>query len=801
MPRHHDQQHHNRRGGQVSREREFGIVQTVKAPFGFIRCLDRPNDLFFSLNDLPDAALGQEVSFLVSTHTRGDETKTHAVNIQHVPSGTVVFEQRSAERFVGVCSRAIAASRGGGHHRRGESSARGSIDVTPAAASSTALTSKRIAFDRDAVARVDVLEGDSVSFVLLTDKRNKQERAVDIELVALGGERELGVVVRYMAAGGFGFIKSVSSVAEVYFHRTALVLLASDGHAPPSSTDEPINLDALLHSGTPVEFALSTDGGKVSATRVRVLPRSTVIEFDRTLPVRFRGTVARTGRGAGGGSRHGGKGDRAGSAAAARGSPALAIDAVAGDATAGDVEKALIGKSVTFGSSDLRDMRAAALQEGDIVEFGLLVSKANGSPSRAVDIVFVAPAPVQTEDGVVVSTNEERGFGFFETLERDAHVYFRLSDVVGGATVRVGTCVRAHVDSLDNGKKVLGKDVTVLPDNSVVLFVRENEPTQSGVIDRVAKPFTPGSIVASDLGYSLAYSYAARAAKSSEDANLVAFSGGCAEMCKGDVVEFVRETHGRSGLQRAVDVRIRTPKGADPADLTHGRIDVLPSHKRREDRGVVVVHDAAKTKLPFSSTQVLSQRLAAGMEVSFVVVGDKAYRVRLRSGEIVGSQEWTGVVASGASEINVTPATVEETAAAIPADNALLDKRGARPASVSFVAPTGRGTKRSDRPATGDTVRFTPVRRGKHVTATNIVIVARHMPEPPPPSSTTTAAPTESTTAPSKQAKINAAEAGVTQLRAPINHDNSRGFTGKREFTAADRQALIDKLLRINQVK
>jgi hypothetical protein len=35
-------------------------------------------------------------------------------------------------------------------------------------------------------------------------------------------------------AGGFGFIKSVSSVAEVYFHLSALVLLASDGHAPPS---------------------------------------------------------------------------------------------------------------------------------------------------------------------------------------------------------------------------------------------------------------------------------------------------------------------------------------------------------------------------------------------------------------------------------------------------------------------------------------------------------------------------------------------------------------------------------------
>jgi hypothetical protein len=84
--------------------------------------------------------------------------------------------------------------------------------------------------------------------------------------------------------------------------------------------------------------------------------------------VRFRGTVTRTGRGGGG------------VAAiiiittAAKAAPLVAgraarrcagIDAVVGDATsAADVEKVL-GKSVTFGTSDLQDMRASALQDGD----------------------------------------------------------------------------------------------------------------------------------------------------------------------------------------------------------------------------------------------------------------------------------------------------------------------------------------------------------------------------------------------------------------------------------------------------
>jgi hypothetical protein len=355
--------------------------------------------------------------------------------------------------------------------------------------------------------------------------------------------------------------------------------------------------------------------------------------------------------------------------------------------------------------------------------------------------------------------------------------------------VRVGSCVRARVDTLDSGK-VLAKDVVLLPDNSVVLFVRDggDEP-QRGVVERVAKPHQAGSIAPADGGAALPFALGALAAKSDEDASLVTFAGGHVELIKGDVVEFVREKHARSGALRAAAVRLRTPKGADAAELTHGRIEALPHHKRREERGALVVHDAAKTKLSFAGTQLLSvQRIAPGMEVSFVALNDKAYRVRLRSGDIVGSQQWTGVVASGAAEIAVTPATAEETAAAAPADNALLDKRGARPATVSLSAATGRG-KRHDQPAAGDTVRFTPMRRGKHLLARHVVIVTRHQPEP-------AAVAAESASPATKQPKISAQEAGVTLLRTPINHDNSRGFVGKREFTAADRQALIEKATR-----
>jgi cold shock CspA family protein len=614
------QQRANHGGQHTSREREFGVIRTVKSPFGFIRCLDRAEDLYFQLTELPESAVGMEVSFLVATVTRADETKTRAVGIQVLPPGSVVFEHRSAERLTGVCSRALPRARR--DHFHANNSVRGFIDINSSTSSSGA--AKRVPFDREAVGRLDVHEGDSVSFVLLTDKRTKDERAVDIELVALAGVRERGVVVRFIASGGYGFIKSVSSVAEVYFHLSALVLLPIDGHT--TAPDETINVERLLHNGQPVEFELDGSGGKPSASRVRVLPRSTVIEFDRVLPLRFRGTVTRAGRGGGERGRHhhhhhhGGKGAAA-SSAVSRGQPMVSIDAVVGDAaeSAADVA-AVLGKSVTFGTSDLQDMRASALQDGDTVEFSLQVSKADGSPSRALDIVFLAPAPVPTEDGVVVSINDERGFAFFESTARDTHVYFRLSEVQGGATVRVGSCVRARVDELDNGKKVLAKDVVLLPDNSVALFVRDSgDVPLLGVVERVAKPYGVGSIAPAEGGAALPFAVSALAAKSDEDASLVTFSSGHAELIKGDVVEYVREKHARSGALRAAAVRIRTPKGAIVDELTHGRIDTLPSHKRREERGSLVVHDAAKTKLSFAGTQVLStQRLAPGMEVSFV---------------------------------------------------------------------------------------------------------------------------------------------------------------------------------------
>lgn len=91
---------------------EHGIICTVKQEFGFIKCLERDEDLFFHYTELPIneqpklgewhsksslantsiglVVQGMEVEFLVATDSRSG--KVSAVHLQPLPKGTVKFE-------------------------------------------------------------------------------------------------------------------------------------------------------------------------------------------------------------------------------------------------------------------------------------------------------------------------------------------------------------------------------------------------------------------------------------------------------------------------------------------------------------------------------------------------------------------------------------------------------------------------------------------------------------------------------------------------------------------------------------
>lgn len=75
----------------MSSEREQGRVCSMKESFGFVRCMDRPGDLFFRLSEAPaNVNVGDEVDFLVGSGNRSG--KDCALQLNVLPPGTVSSE-------------------------------------------------------------------------------------------------------------------------------------------------------------------------------------------------------------------------------------------------------------------------------------------------------------------------------------------------------------------------------------------------------------------------------------------------------------------------------------------------------------------------------------------------------------------------------------------------------------------------------------------------------------------------------------------------------------------------------------
>ncbi|CAM9809692.1 unnamed protein product, partial [Sphacelaria rigidula] len=72
--------------------REQGRVCSIKDNnFGFVRCVDRPGDLFFHLTEAPqDVNVGDEVDFVVGTGGRSG--KDCALSLNVLPPGSIVTE-------------------------------------------------------------------------------------------------------------------------------------------------------------------------------------------------------------------------------------------------------------------------------------------------------------------------------------------------------------------------------------------------------------------------------------------------------------------------------------------------------------------------------------------------------------------------------------------------------------------------------------------------------------------------------------------------------------------------------------
>ncbi|XP_069046390.1 cold shock domain-containing protein E1 isoform X4 [Lepisosteus oculatus] len=151
-----------------------GVVCATKEAFGFIERGDVVKEIFFHYSefkgDLEALQAGDDVEFTIKERN-GKEVAT---DVRLLPQGTVIFEDISIERFEGTVTKVIP-----------KVPTKNQNDPLPGRIRARIhFADKELLFgDKDTKSKVTLLEGDHVEFNISTDRRDKLERATNIEIL------------------------------------------------------------------------------------------------------------------------------------------------------------------------------------------------------------------------------------------------------------------------------------------------------------------------------------------------------------------------------------------------------------------------------------------------------------------------------------------------------------------------------------------------------------------------------------------------------------------------------------------
>ncbi|PRP88526.1 hypothetical protein PROFUN_03243, partial [Planoprotostelium fungivorum] len=379
---------------------ELGVICLLKDNYGFVRCVDREEDIFFHCTSLippqplnseelhafiTSIRVGNEVSFHVVNDTRTN--KLSAVNLSLLPKGSVVFTETIQEKVRGIILREIS-----------EHSDENDFGVV--AYRTTEDTVEQLRFgpmDLDEP-RVPLAPEDEVEFDIVYNRRLKGKCAAHVVLMRFGGDRQTGVI--HSVKDGFGFIRCCDSPRSLYFHFRDVVLLQRGQE---------------ISKGVEVEYTVANDerAGKLCAVRVRGLPKGTV-SFTVQHEERVRGTVQR------------------------ELSPNFPTPLGASPFTRReDEDKGVITfntpegtDSLLFGLQDIRNHTNMGrvfpfLRYGDEIECTVLIDKRNGR-KHASDITLVTAVTEKVEMGVVCSV--KKNYGHITCAEQDEDLFFHFTD-------------------------------------------------------------------------------------------------------------------------------------------------------------------------------------------------------------------------------------------------------------------------------------------------------------------------------------------------------------------------------------
>ncbi|XP_034029229.1 cold shock domain-containing protein E1 isoform X8 [Thalassophryne amazonica] len=246
-----------------------GVVCATKEAFGFIERADVVKEIFFHYSefkgDLDSLQAGDDVEFTIKDRN-GKEVAT---DVRLLPQGTVIFEDISIEQFEGTITKVIP-----------KVPTKNQNDPLPGRITARiGFTDKELPFgEKDTKSKVTLLEGDHIQFNISTDRRDKLERATNIDVFPdtfsfTKETREMGVIAAIR--DGFGFIKCVDRDARMFFHFSEVLE------------------ESQLHISDEVEFTVVPDmlsAQRNHAVRIKKLPKGTV-SFHTQSDQRFVGVV------------------------------------------------------------------------------------------------------------------------------------------------------------------------------------------------------------------------------------------------------------------------------------------------------------------------------------------------------------------------------------------------------------------------------------------------------------------------------------------------------------------------------
>ncbi|KAL7398146.1 hypothetical protein ABVT39_005112 [Epinephelus coioides] len=395
-----------------------GVVCATKEAFGFIERADVVKEIFFHYSefkgDLEALQAGDDVEFTIKDRN-GKEVAT---DVRLLPQGTVIFEDISIEQFEGTVVKVIP-----------KVPTKNQNDPLPGRISARiGFTDKELPFgEKDTKSKVTLLEGDHIQFNISTDRRDKLERATNIDILPdtfnfTKETREMGVIAAIR--DGFGFIKCVDRDARMFFHFSEVLE------------------ESQLHISDEVEFTVVPDmlsAQRNHAVRIKKLPKGTV-SFHTQSEQRFMGVVekevvATTNK----------------NTSPTKGKEKESEEGVIAYEDCG------VKLTVAYHTKDLEG--GGYPQVGDKVEFSINEVKRTGQQSAvSIRVLNRNASNAKRLLGFVATLKDN--FGFIETANHDQEIFFHYSEMCGDLeSLELGDTVE-YTLSKGKGNKVSAEKVT-----------------------------------------------------------------------------------------------------------------------------------------------------------------------------------------------------------------------------------------------------------------------------------------------------------------------------------------------------